>query len=174
MKKYIITLFLLMILSSTFAQNKFLSSRSDSIKKHLVGIRIGFGIDHILILNGQVGVYIMPYSSSKTRVSLENSVGLFIPWLIYERYYYPSIRLYQKIKKGTWVSCSYGKEFSRVTDLFDEPRKEFTRTINHRLDIGLIYEINDRYNLEFNMPIRIDEEIPIYLTGINVSIVFKI
>lgn len=172
MKKLFLFLLFSMFLFCAFSQNHFSTSSEARLKHQFFGLRLGAGLDPLIIPNGLAGIYFMPISNDKFRVALDNLVAVSIPWMVYTFYYYPSIRLSIKHQK-VWLGASYGKEFSTVTDLFDNHGEKVSRVINHRIDLGVAYEINRYFDFEWSIPVRIDDEIPIYLTGINATFIYK-
>lgn len=173
MKKATLLTLLVLVFCVLSAQNEMHEKPGKSKQaKEYFGLRVGLGVDPVIIPNGLAGFYIMPVSNEKIRITIDNLFAVSVPWMVYERYYYPSIRVYFK-HKNIWLGVSYGKEFSKVTDLFDNPGEEVTRIINHRMDIGLVHEINRHFNFEWNLPVRIDDEIPVYATGIIGTLIYK-
>lgn len=120
MKKLVTIFLLITIVTVSQARNRHLASKNDTIPKHYIELKVGAGIDYIISLNGHVGLYVMLFSNDKTRISIDNVGGVFVPGLLFIRYYYPSIR-YQRNIKNIWFGCTYGVELSKVTDLLDEP-----------------------------------------------------
>ena len=116
----------------------------------------GVGTDYLILwgtLIANINVY--PIQFRHFKISVNNEVGILVPCARI-LYYYPSAQMHFHIK-DRWFLLGMGREYTNVkTDL-----KQFDRTIDYRIDIGMKFYTSDNSTVTFTIPLRIDDEIPI-------------
>lgn len=129
---------------------------------------VGAGNDYILF--GNIYAFIEYYVLNGTSfgISLHNKIGAMFPWALI-CYDYPSIKLHKKIFK-LWLSLSFGREYTYMKSEY----KNCYQTIDYRIDLGLRTFTMSNFPVEVSIPIRVDDELPIYWTGINFTVSFEL
>lgn len=132
----------------------------DSISKSHLEIGFVEGGDYLLFGSVGVEVAVYVYDGASFKLSVNNKAG----WLLgfgSLNYDYPSIKLHAR-RSNIWLTSSLGREFTHV---FTQGGG-FYRTIDYRLDLGLrVFKKSHSAN-EISVPIRFDDELPVFFTGV--------
>ncbi len=143
---------------------------TDKITKCFVEFGGGVGADYLILwgsFNANLNIY--PIQFKHFKMSINNEVGIMLPWARI-LYYYPSTQIHFPIK-DYWFLIGVGREYTEVKNSSDEI---FNRVVDYRIDLGLKVYASDYFTTTFTVPIRIDDEITAYYTGILIKINFRI
>ncbi|HHB78093.1 MAG TPA: hypothetical protein ENK85_02525 [Saprospiraceae bacterium] len=125
-------------------------------------IGVTAGLDYLLLFNGGIVADVFVVNGRSFKLSLNNKAGFMIGFgaLLYE---YPSVKIHARYS-NIWFTSSFGREFTRVA--IDE-NNYYNRTIDYRMDLGVKMYKRKNESIELSVPLRVDEEIPIFLTGVQ-------
>jgi len=151
--------------ASKWAVKEFFKSiPSDSIKKGFFEIGGMGGADYLFLLaniNLSSDLYLI--NSRSNKISINNKLGVLAGFglILYD---YPSIKYHRRIS-NSWITISFGREFNK----YRSADQWSYRVIDYRIDLGLKMYKRKNLAMEIYLPLRIDDEIPVYFTGPSIN-----